>query len=87
MTPQAQVQEVSLATLHMAPWNPRSIKDSRFKSLCASIQADPERPSTEVGDDVVMPGGGSKFRTGTAPASARSQNLSPREITYPGYRA
>jgi ParB-like chromosome segregation protein Spo0J len=33
---------VPLAALHPAPWNPRSIKDTRFKNLCESIQADPD---------------------------------------------
>jgi len=36
------VQAVSLSSLHPAPWNPRTIKDDRFKNLCASIHADPD---------------------------------------------
>jgi DNA modification methylase len=33
---------VPLAALHPAAWNPRSIRDVRFKNLCDSIQADPD---------------------------------------------
>src|SRR4051812_27878709 len=32
---------IPLGELHPAPWNPRLIKDARFRQLCASIQADP----------------------------------------------
>ena len=35
-------QLVALTALHPAPWNPRTIKDVRFKNLCESIQADPD---------------------------------------------
>lgn len=35
-------QLVALTALHPAPWNPRTIRDVRFKNLCESIQADPE---------------------------------------------
>lgn len=35
-------QLVALTALHPAPWNPRSIRDVRFKQLCESIQADPD---------------------------------------------
>ncbi len=35
-------QLVALTALHPAPWNPRTIRDVRFKNLCESIQADPD---------------------------------------------
>lgn len=42
----SQVQESAihltrLTDLKPAPWNPRTIKDKRFKQLCAALQADP----------------------------------------------
>lgn len=36
------VERVPLARLKPAEWNPRLIRDSRFKDLCRSIEADPE---------------------------------------------
>jgi hypothetical protein len=41
MTTEPTVTLVPLAALHPAPWNPRTIRDDRFKNLCDSITADP----------------------------------------------
>ncbi len=38
----APTQLVLLGQLIPAPWNPRLIKDARFKQLCDSLQADPQ---------------------------------------------
>lgn len=37
-----QIQEVKLSKLKPSDWNPRTIKDKRFKALCKSIEQDPE---------------------------------------------
>jgi len=37
----AQTAMVPVAQLHPAPWNPRLIKEPRFKALCKSLTADP----------------------------------------------
>jgi hypothetical protein len=43
-----------------APWNPRTIRDERFKNLCASIEADPEflwrRPILAMADGTIYAG-------------------------------
>lgn len=41
-TDYAPTQLVRLGQLIPAPWNPRLIRDARFKQLCASLQADPQ---------------------------------------------
>lgn len=38
---QLTVTNVPLGQLRPAPWNPRTIRDHRFKTLCQSIEADP----------------------------------------------
>lgn len=51
---------VPLSALHPAPWNPRLIRDERFKNLVKSILADPgpgdvpEHPVTRLGDVIVL---------------------------------
>lgn len=49
-----------LTSLTPAPWNPRTIRDERFKNLCASIQADPEflwrRPILAMVDGTIYAG-------------------------------
>jgi ParB-like chromosome segregation protein Spo0J len=51
---------VPLARLTPAPWNPRTIRDERFKNLCDSIQADPEflwrRPILATADGTIYAG-------------------------------
>lgn len=55
-----QVVLVPVKDLHPAEWNPRTIRDERFKNLCASLEADPEflwrRPVLASADGVVMAG-------------------------------
>lgn len=55
-----QVEDVALSRLKPAPWNPRLIRDVRFKSLCASVQADPEflyrRPVLAMADGTIYAG-------------------------------
>ena len=52
--------EVPLSALTPAPWNPRTITDERFESLCRSIEADPEllwrRPILATADGVIYAG-------------------------------
>ncbi len=54
------VERIPLARLKPAPWNPRLIMDPRFKSLCASLTADPEmlerRPVLAMADGTVYAG-------------------------------
>lgn len=54
------VWSVPLASLRPAPWNPRTIREPRFKSLCQSIQADPDflwrRPVLALADGTVYAG-------------------------------
>lgn len=51
---------VALSALHPAPWNPRLIKDERFKNLCRSIEADPGflelRPVLATADGTIYAG-------------------------------
>jgi ParB-like chromosome segregation protein Spo0J len=51
---------VPIDSLKPAPWNPRLLRDERFKSLCASIQADPDmmrlRPVLAQGDGTIYAG-------------------------------
>lgn len=51
---------VPLERLKPAPWNPRLIKDERFKNLCRSIEADPEllkkRPVLAQADGTIYAG-------------------------------
>lgn len=55
-----KVADVPLAKLHPAEWNPRTIRDERFKNLCDSIQADPEflwrRPILATADGTIYAG-------------------------------
>src|SRR5215210_4722462 len=50
----------SLTALKPAPWNPRTIKEERFRNLCTSIQADPEflwrRPVLAQADGTIYAG-------------------------------
>lgn len=54
------VQLVPLARLRPASWNPRTIREPRFKNLCQSIQADPDflwrRPVLALADGTVYAG-------------------------------
>ena len=56
----AIAESVALARLQAAPWNPRTIKDERFKNLCLSITADPEflwrRPVLAQADGTIYAG-------------------------------
>ena len=55
-----KVADVPLAKLTPAPWNPRTIRDERFKNLCESVQADPEflwrRPILAMADGTIYAG-------------------------------
>ncbi len=55
-----KVAATPLAKLMPAPWNPRTIRDERFKNLCASIEADPEflwrRPILAMADGTIYAG-------------------------------
>lgn len=55
-----KVAETPLAKLKPAEWNPRTIRDERFKNLCESIQADPEfiwrRPILATADGTIFAG-------------------------------
>lgn len=57
---QPKTTETPLAKLTPAPWNPRTIRDERFKNLCASIDADPEflwrRPVLAMLDGTIYAG-------------------------------
>ena len=54
------MNEVPLAQLTPAPWNPRLIKDVRFQNLCRSIEADPGflrlRPILAAADGTIYAG-------------------------------
>lgn len=56
----ARAESTPLAQLKPAPWNPRLIKDQRFKTLCRSIEADPEflwrRPVLAMSDGTIYAG-------------------------------
>lgn len=58
--PAPKVTATPLAKLKPAEWNPRTIRDERFKNLCASIQADPEflwrRPILAMADGTIYAG-------------------------------
>jgi DNA modification methylase len=60
-----RTERVPISRLHPAPWNPRILRDARFKSLCASLQADPEfldlRPILATADGTVY-GGNQRLR-------------------------
>ncbi len=60
---------VPVASLTVAPWNPRTISESRFKNLCASLSADPDflwrRPLLANGEGIVM-GGNMRLRAAIA---------------------
>ena len=55
-----KVAAVPLAKLKPADWNPRTIRDVRFKNLCDSIEADPEflwrRPILATADGTIYAG-------------------------------
>jgi hypothetical protein len=57
---QPKVAEVATARLKPAEWNPRTIREERFKNLCRSIQADPEflwrRPILATSDGSIYAG-------------------------------
>lgn len=54
------VERVPLARLKPAEWNPRLLKDHRFRQLCASMQADPDflarRPILALQDGTIYAG-------------------------------
>jgi hypothetical protein len=56
---------VPVSKLHPADWNPRLIRDVRFKNLCRSIEADPDflwrRPILATSDGTVY-GGNMRLR-------------------------
>lgn len=58
--PPVAVAAVALDRLRPAPWNPRILRDARFKSLCRSIQADPDflwhRPVLAMEDGTIYAG-------------------------------
>ena len=41
VTTHPEVEQVPLVALSPALWNPRTIKDERFRNLCRSLEADP----------------------------------------------
>ena len=50
--PTIETVAVSLADLHPAPWNPRTISDERFQNLrCVVAVTSVEQERREVGDD------------------------------------
>lgn len=55
-----ETREIPLHELHPAPWNPRLIKDRRFKQLCDSLTADSaflwERPILATLDGTIYAG-------------------------------
>ena len=57
--------KVSLTKLQPSPWNPRLIKDNRFKALCKSIESDPDfmelRPILATKDGTIY-GGNMRYR-------------------------
>lgn len=59
------VERVPLAALKPAPWNPRTLRDKRFRDLCRSIQADPDmlarRPILAQADGTIY-AGNQRFR-------------------------
>lgn len=56
----ATVVLVPIGNLKPAPWNPRTIRDERFRNLCRSLEADPEflwrRPILAMGDGTIYAG-------------------------------
>lgn len=60
MTHPTAVRQEAIERLHAAPWNPRQIKDERFKNLVRSIQADPDflhhRPILATADGTIYAG-------------------------------
>ena len=54
------VQSVPLSQLKPAPWNPRTLRDTRFQQLCRSLEADPDfleqRPVLAQADGTVYGG-------------------------------
>ncbi len=57
---EVKTRQVPVSSLKLAPWNPRTIRDERFKSLCRSMQKDPdfleERPVLATLDGTVYAG-------------------------------
>jgi ParB-like chromosome segregation protein Spo0J len=53
-------EHVPLERLKPAPWNPKTIRDDRFVSLCRSIEADPafmdEQPILAMADGTIYSG-------------------------------
>lgn len=54
------VERVPIERLKPAPWNPKSIRDSRFVDLCHSIESDPsfmdEQPILAMADGTIYSG-------------------------------
>jgi DNA modification methylase len=54
------IERVALDSLKPAEWNPRTIKDARFKELCKSLAADPDfmesRPILATADGTIYAG-------------------------------
>lgn len=54
------VKAVPLKKLQPAPWNPRTIRDERFKNLCRSVETDPDflwrRPVLAQADGTIYAG-------------------------------
>ena len=64
------IEQVPLAALHPAPWNPRSITEERFGNLCDSIRADADflwhRPVLAQADGTIY-AGNMRYRAAQAP--------------------
>ena len=60
-----KVERVPLARLKPAEWNPRILRDTRFKTLCKSLQSDPDfmelRPILATADGTIY-GGNMRWR-------------------------
>lgn len=59
------IEQVPLTRLHPAPWNPRTLSEEAFKSLLASLRADPDflrlRPILAQADGTIY-AGNQRFR-------------------------
>ena len=59
------IEQVPLAALTPAPWNPRLLKEKRFRDLCASLKADPgllERRPILANRDGMIYAGNQRYR-------------------------
>lgn len=78
------VKMVKLSALHGAAWNPRTIKDDRFKNLMKSVQDDPDflyrRPILAMKDGTIY-AGNMRFRAaqqlGMAEVPAIIEDITP----------